>query len=796
MTTTPGSEPPRQPPRWEWVASAVSVAGAAGVEVLANRVSNLGWVTWPSLGLAGVWIVALSVRQIRGLRALERAAAEPAPSVPAQPPGGSRTLPYTSGFTGRDEDLLWLVDALSTEHAVAVVGRRGVGTSSCAVQAANLIQPDFPHGQIYLDLRAAGRRLGARQVLAALARVAGTPPPRSRRPAALTEAANRLHDRLDDQHLLLVLDNVDDPAQVWPLLPHTSRCRLLMAGAPALAHLDGVASRWLAEPGEPDAIELFAAAGQAAPGASRRVDVRTDPAVAVIVELCGRQPSAIRALGYRMARHGWRSGDLLATLRHAVAAPAHHRVPLAEALTLLTDRDVAYAALSPAARRMFRLLSLAPEAVDRATIAALCGLSASRLGRLLDELATGAFVVGAPGDRYEIRPLLVSYARLHLRRAESTRRRIAAQVRLLSFLARRAERHAASLSMTGLYPAGTTPADRRDAALAFDDDPYGWFELHGDLLRAVVEDIPGVPSRGAVAVAMPRRVRYWWFRLAVALCGWYARENRLDEWAEVCRIVLAAPTADARSDIAGWAHNELGVLRRRRGDPQGAAAALTLALAQRGRRGTAQARMNLGLALLDLGHVEDAIEHLELARRHRSHADRGGHALTDLALGAAYLAQDEPNVAHRHLVRAANTFRATGESRGYAAALTNLVLAQSRLGEHLDAAQSWTAALREYDTLTDPTGRASALLNAGAAMLTSAPGRAERAYELLYESLRLREQGRPTAGLGRTLLYLGDAAHKLDRPDEAREHWARAAEVCAAVGDIDGTATASRRPEH
>jgi tetratricopeptide (TPR) repeat protein len=203
--------------------------------------------------------------------------------------------------------------------------------------------------------------------------------------------------------------------------------------------------------------------------------------------------------------------------------------------------------------------------------------------------------------------------------------------------------------------------------------------------------------------------------------------------------------------------------------------------------------MNLGLALLDLGLVDDATEHLELARRHRAHADRAGQALTDLALGAAYLAKDVPDRAHHHLVRAANTFRTLGESRGYAAALTNLVLAQSRLGEHLDAAQSWTAALREYEGLTDLTGRAAALLNAGAAVVTSAPSRAGQAYDLLARGRDLRTGRRPDAGLGRTLLYLGDAADLMGRPEEARAYWSDAGRVCDVAGDAQGTAAADSR---
>ncbi|GAA5199082.1 BTAD domain-containing putative transcriptional regulator [Rugosimonospora acidiphila] len=770
---------------WTWALPVSAAAVTGSLSVLLGKVSNTNWATLPALGVLVVGGAVWYLLRLRSQRERDREAIEPAPSVLASPVGGSTTLPYTSGFTGRDEELAEIVKALTTEHAVAVVGRRGVGTSSCAVQAANVIRQTAARDQIYyLNLRAGGRPRGARWVLAELAWAMGTPPPRSRRPAALSETAAALRERLDDEHILLVLDNVDSPDQVRPLLPPTSRCRLLLAGTPALEGLDGVAVRGLAEPDPDDAVEMFSAAGRSASVASRRrADPTKDPAVRDIVELCGRQPRAIRALGYRMARHGWSSADMVALLRAVVRAPAHHRLPVTAALAPLTDRDVAYLALSRGARRLLRLLALAPAALDRPAIRALARRSGDRLDRLLDELVNHVFVDGSSGDRYEVRPLLRGYARLHLRREESTGRRVAALTRLLRMLARRAERHVAVIGQRLPGAAGV-------AGLPTDDDPYGWFELHGDLLRAAVVNTPGGdrPAR-----PMPRRLRRWWFRLAVALAGWYAHEGKLDEWAEVCRAVLAAPTAGDRPEIAGWAHNELGVLRRRRGDPQGAATALALALAARGRRVTAQAQMNLGLALLDLGLADDATEHLELARRHRSHADRGGQALTELALGAAYLAKDEPEAAHHYLVRAANAFRTLGETRGYAAALTNLVLAQTRLGEHLDAAQSWTAALREYDDLADPAGRSAALLNAGAAMLTSAPGRAGQAYELLDEGQELRRQRRPDAGLGRTLLYLGDAARLLGHLDKARRHWADAAQVCDSVGDSAGAAAAYRR---
>ncbi|SCL72352.1 tetratricopeptide repeat protein [Micromonospora peucetia] len=773
---------PRAPRRLSLLLAIGGVVGGTVSAVLGNVTGNLlSELSVAQLGSASAGVIVLGLAAAVLVEWRRQRQQAPTPDDPgATPAVGAPTLPWPAGFTGRAGHVDAIIDLLEKEHAVAVVGRRAVGTSSCAVQAANLCRQDFPDGQYYLDLRRGGRRQDARQVLTALARILGTRPPASGRADDLADAADELSGKLDGRAVLVVLDNVDDPAQVRALLPPTARtCRLLLAGTEALAALDGVVAHGIAEPGADDAVELFAAAGTTAPVARpHRPDPRTDPAVRALVELCGRQPRTVAELGRRTAQHGWRHADVRDALRRAVDTPPHQHVAASPATLLVTARDTAYHALGSEARRLWRLMSLSPVPLDRPTIAALAGRRPDRVATLLHELATGGFVTGAPGDRYEVRPLLAPYARMHLRDAEPARRRVAAQARLTRHLARRAERHAASLAVSG--------SPDREPTLALDHDPYGWFDLHQELLLAVVR----VPA--GAAETLPRRVRRWWFRLAVALCGWLAHAERLDEWAEVCRTVLATPTADDRPEIAGWAHNELGVLRRRRHDPQGAATALSLAVAERGRRGTAQARMNLGLVLLDLGQLDDAVEHLELSRRHRSGADRAGHALTDLGLGAARLARGELAVAHHHLVRAANAFRTLGDARGYAAALTNLVLVHAGLGEHLDAAQSWRAALREYDSVADPTNRAAALLNAGAALLTSAPAQARQAYEMLAESLRLRD-GRPTSGLGRTLLHLGDAAAALGDADEARRHWADAAGVCEEAGDADAQAAADAR---
>jgi tetratricopeptide (TPR) repeat protein len=669
----------------------------------------------------------------------------------------------------------WLADAIRTEHAVALLGRRAAGTSACVVQAANVVRSNYPGGQLYLDLRKTDRRgaarsLRPREVLDALCRKVGVDEDALAQAADLEAAATLLRAGLGDRKILLVLDNVDSPEQVRSLLPPARQCRLLLAGSPALSGLVGVRVRLLAEPSTDEAVELFAAAVRDA-GSARR-SLQTDPSVREMVELAGRQPHAVRVLGSWLAAQGWSTQELLDALRHGLESGRADAT-----LTLLARRDRAYTALAPGTRRLVRLLALVRQPVSRNAVAALAGTNRGRADRMLDEAAGSTFVTVTPDGRYRLRPLLAEYIRIHLLCDEPPRRRVAAQARLVRYLARQAER----------YTDPVLPDPASDA------EPSGWFGRHEELLRTLVCEPWGWP--GALPADPPRRMRRWWLRLAVSLCTWYASAGRLDDWAAVCRAVLDSPVARRSAAVAGWAHNELGAVRRWQGDPHEAAVELTAAVALRHRRGAAQSRTNLGLALLDQGDVDAALDQLQRARRQRSPSDRAGQALTELGLGAAFLARDEPSFASHHLIRAANQFEAIGDRRGYAAALTNLALAQWWLGERLDAAQAWSAALDCHPAVNDQHGHAVALLNAGAIVADGAGHgdrkRAERARTLLQKSLQMRQaNGRP---VGRVMLYLGDTAKVLEGPDEARRHWEAAAEACEKAGDTDGASAARAR---
>jgi tetratricopeptide (TPR) repeat protein len=774
-----------RPQRWQWVLTGSiavgTVAGGIASNILADMVdSNLGTVKWITVAVGVVIAALLAALEVRARRAREAdRALEPAPPVPVQEAWVPTDLPYTAGFVGRRVVVDWLVDAVRAEHAVALLGRRAVGTSACVVQAANAVRSRFPDGQLYLNLRKPDRRgarraLRPREVLDALCRKAGIDDAALSQAHDLDAVAALLRIGLGDRKVLLVLDNVDSPDQVRRLLPPAPHCRLLLAGGPALAGLDGVWIRQLAEPSTDEAVELFATAVRDA-GSGRR-SLRTDAAVREMVELAGRQPHAVRVLGRWLAGQGWSPPELLTALRHGLTSDRTDPT-----LLLLASRDRAYTALTGGTRRLVRLLALVRQPLSRDAVAALAGTNRGRADRMLDEAAEGAFVTVTPDNRYRLRPLLVEYTRVHLQCDEPPRRRVAAQGRLVRHLAREAER-----SADAVLPESASSVDAAD-----------WFARHEALLRTLVCEPWG--SAGALPGDPPRRMRQWWLRLAVALCTWYASAGRLDDWAAVCRAVLRSPMAAHGPAASGWAHNELGAVRRWQGDPHAAAVELTAAVALRQRRGAAQSRTNLGLALLDQGDFDGALDQLQRARRQRSPRDRAGQALTELALGAAFLARAEPRIACHHLILAANKFEAIGDRRGYAAALTNLALAQWWLGERLDAAQAWSAALDCHPAVNDPHAHAAALLNAGAIVVDGAaeaarrgdPRRAVEARGLLEHSLRMRQAS--GAPVGRTLLYLGDVADLLREPEEAKRCWDAAADACDKENDTAGAEAARAR---
>jgi DNA-binding SARP family transcriptional activator len=373
------------------------------------------------------------------LRALYEKIRGGAPVVAHQLPPGVR------GFVGRAAELAEL-DALLDEAPRGTVvlavlhGMPGAGKTALAVHWARRVRDRFPDGQLYVDFRGfgAGPARTAASALADMLRALGVPADRV--PAEVAERAALLRGELAGRRVLVLLDNVADPASVRPLLPGSDSMVLVTSRdhLSGLAVREGAAQIDVGELPEPDATALFAAAV----GASR---VAAEPgATEELVRLCGGLPLALRLVAERTVRHP-------AAPIQDIADDLGTRARLLDGLADDSDRSSdlrtvfgwSYQALPPEQARAFRHLGLHPVTeIDAATVGVLLDAPDGARG-WLDHLVTGHLLEPAPGGRYRLHELLREYAAERMLAEESAANRAGALNRLLDWYLHSAVRFAA-----------------------------------------------------------------------------------------------------------------------------------------------------------------------------------------------------------------------------------------------------------------------------------------------------------------------------------------------------------------
>jgi hypothetical protein len=143
-----------------------------------------------------------------------------------RPQWNSFPLP-PNGFTGREAELA----ALGDGPIVTITGPAGAGKTWLALQWAHEHAADFPDGRLFADLNGRDPADVIRAFITALGTAPDGMPPEPHAQTALyrTLLANR--------RMLIVLDNAADTAQVVPLLPGTSLCRVVVTSRERLPGL-------------------------------------------------------------------------------------------------------------------------------------------------------------------------------------------------------------------------------------------------------------------------------------------------------------------------------------------------------------------------------------------------------------------------------------------------------------------------------------------------------------------------------------------------------------------------------
>ncbi|MFT7838937.1 BTAD domain-containing putative transcriptional regulator [Saccharothrix sp. BKS2] len=354
------------------------------------------------------------------LRAVHRAilAGDQAPPRPVEPAWSSAAqLPAPVGnFVGRAAELTRVAGRLARSGAAVVVcGPPGVGKTAFAVAAGHAARERYPDGQLYVDLRghSTSPPLPTPVVLARFLRALGVRADHI--PVGEDELVRGYRARLRGRRVLITLDNAASVGQVLPLLPEGVGHREPGPGDPGCSVL--ITSRnELRHPLRATTVRLDVLRGDEAwkllarsvgpEAAASQFD-----ALAELARLCGYLPLALRiALGNLVGSpHGdiasyvaeLRGGDRLTALA----------VDNDDTAAVRRAFDLSYAALAPAAARLFRLVAVLPGSDFGAGGAAALLDAPEEVARgLLDDLASAHLVQRVGVDRFAPHDLIRDYA--------------------------------------------------------------------------------------------------------------------------------------------------------------------------------------------------------------------------------------------------------------------------------------------------------------------------------------------------------------------------------------------------
>jgi DNA-binding SARP family transcriptional activator len=654
--------------------------------------------------------------------------------TPAQLPLGVR------GFAGRRHALTAL-DALLEPPAAGAIplatlsGTAGVGKTALALHWAHRAAARFPDGQLYVNLRGfdpAGPAVEPAAALRRLLAALGVPPHEV--PSDPDALAARYRAQLAGRRVLLVLDNARDADQVAPLLPGTPSAAVVVTSRSRLDGLPGAHPVPLDLMSTVEARELLTRRLGAGP-------VDAEPAaVDAIVDSCARLPLALSIVAARARQSGFPLAVLAAEL-----ADAEGRLGALDAGDPATRvRSVfswSYAALSPAAARLFRLLGLHPGPdVSLAAAASLAGLDRDGTRALLAELRAGNLVTETAPGRYDPHDLLAAYAAELARRTDSDDARDRATLRLLDHCAHSAI--AANDQLNQLrarmpLPLADPAPGVRPEAPPTEAAALAWLTVeHAGLLGAI-----------RLAADTGRHAHTW--HLAWALHTFLQRRGHWQDWTTAWHAGLAAAASLGDPAAAAYTHR-------------------ALARAETLRGGNARAR-----------------EHLtEAYRLYRQTGDGLGQAHSRLA-GAMLAEREGDNAAALAAASAAYAhYVDAGHTLGQATALNGVGWYQALLGRPAEALDSCRRALAIAPE-TDREGRAYIRHSIGYALHHL--GRHAEAIASFRESLagfRELDDRRNEADL---LDRLGDTHLAAGDPAAAAGAWRDALVVVTGLGHDDAT---------
>lgn len=593
--------------------------------------------------------------------------------LPADAPRPDRLVPHQlpvdgGWLVGRAAELGRLDALRAAPHdggpRLAVIsGTAGVGKTGLAVWWAYRAAEAFPDGQLYVDLRGYGtdQPLTSAEALAKLLRALGVARPEEL--SGTDERAARYRTLLSERRVLVLLDNARSVAQVRPLLPGGGPCAVVVTSR---HQLGGLAVHHAVEQVRLSPLSNAAAVALLQAVIGERV--AAEPvAAAELATWCANLPLALRIAAERAnARPMLLLSDIVTELVDESA-----RLDVLDAgdpySTIRTVFSWSYQGLDDRGCRAFRALGVHPgQTFDVSALAALAGMAPSEANAAVKSLTEACLVTELPAGRYAMHDLLRLYTR------EITDGDHVALARLFDHYLHTADRadrlltpHRYRMPLDGDESAGAVMEDAPAARRWLDDE-------RDNLVACCRIDIAEFDAHR--------------WQLAFVLRGYFYLTKRLDDWLDTHTHALAACQRAGNHAAEGVTRNNLGMALVAVGRLDEAMShyrwAEKLLVAASDQHGLSNSLANQASVLRRWGDYDAA---LLLQRRALAHYRRSG-ALRNVGITLRSMARVHVDAGHladavRCAGEAVDVALGLGQDLDIAQAFTVLGMAQHRAGE-------------------------------------------------------------------------------------------------------------------
>ncbi len=637
-----------------------------------------------------------------------------------------------------------------------LVGLPGVGKSTMAWRCAERVKERFPDGQLYVDFAAlrdqvtpmAGPGGDVSEALAMCLRA--LPGGDLGIPDSLLDRTNLFRSRTAGLRILLVLDDVNQAAQVRALIPKGPGSAVLATSQGRIGELAAQDGARLVPVQPLDAhggLELLKdRCGQAAVHAERDAAER-------LVRLCDGLPVALQVVAARLATD---DGLSMAELVTELDDEAGRLAGLAldgEESSVSAVLGPSYRLLPPDAARLYRMLGWLPFGVFDAGVAAVAvGVDSRSAKRLLRALAKASLVETTGDGRYRMHDLVRLHARERAAEEEpqteqaALTERVGTHYLVLTAFADRALRK----ERLRIADLADLLRDADDPFAAADGpSPLEWLDTERSAILAVLREV----------VRHELHMLAW--RLAEAFSVLFLYHRYLRAWTEVLELGIEAAEAAV-------------------------AQAQTAAQVEEATAGGARLRSLLSRPLLDLGENDRAGEQLERAVALAEATDRLVLRASVQEFLGRYLDIADPPAAPGAYQRSLELNERAGETRGAALATFFLGCALDARGDHAEAMVLLRRAQEDLANREEPDRRMAARVKAAIGVVHGHLGDTGQGVRDLQEAIR--ELTGVADGMqyeAQALVRLADLAERArDEQDLVRECLSRAADIYEALGNV------------